>query len=166
MDALFIVVAELLIIPLILWALIVLELTVGVAASVFSIVIGRRSPSEAVVYSWRAIRRRLLWSLIFMTSALLLADLVLFDTIVHLALRSADDREDLDVAYEHAEGSFILGRIELHQLELAGVRGEHDDPSARFEVSVDRLVIDIDTARLLAAAFAVEELSLDGVRGL
>lgn len=165
MDALFIVVAELLIIPLILWALIVLELTVGLAASVFSIIVGRRSPTEAVVHTWRAIRRRLLWSLIFMTSALLLADLVLFDAIVHLALGSADDREDLDVVYGHAEGSFILGRIELHQLTLSGSRGEHDDPSARFDVFVDRLVIDIDTARLLALAFAVEELSLDGVRG-
>jgi hypothetical protein len=165
MDALFIVVAELLIIPLILWALIVLELTVGVAASVFSIIVGRRSATEALVSSWRSIRRRLLWSLIFVTSGLLLADLVLFDTIVHVALSSANDREDLDVDYGHAEGSFILGRIELHQLILAGVQGEHDDPSARFEVFVDRLVIDIDTARLLAAAFAVEELTLEGIRG-
>ncbi|HLT34937.1 MAG TPA: hypothetical protein VK034_01595 [Enhygromyxa sp.] len=165
MDALFIVVAELLIVPLILWALIVLELTVGVAASIFAIFVGRRSASEAVTYTWRAIRRRLLWSLIFLSSALLVADLLLFEQIVTLALGSADDREDLDVGYGHAEGSFILGRIELHQLALSGTRGGHEDPSARFEVFVDRLVIDVDTARLLALAFAVEELALDGLRG-
>lgn len=165
MDALFIVVAELLIVPLILWALIVLELTLGVAASVFAVINGRRSPTDAVKYSWRAIRRKLLWSLIFLTSGLLIADLVLFDSIVTLALGSADDREDLDVGFGHAEGSFILGRIELHQLTLSGTRGGHQDPSARFEVFVDQLVIDVDTARLLSLAFAVEELSLIDVRG-
>ncbi|MFO7561344.1 MAG: hypothetical protein R6X02_01770 [Enhygromyxa sp.] len=165
MDALFIVVAELLIIPLILWALIVLELTVGVAASVFSIFAGRRSPAEAVANSWRAIRRKLLWSLIFVTSGLLIADLVLFDAIVSLALGSANDREELEVSFAHAEGSFIVGRIELHQLSLAGVRGELGDPSARYQLFVDRVVIDVDTPRLLAAAFALEELSLEGVRG-
>ncbi len=165
MDALFIVVAELLIVPLILWALIVLELTLGVAASVFSVFVGRRSPSDAVLYSWRAIRRRLLWSLIFLASGLLLADLVFFDVIVSLVIDSVDEREDLDVSFGYAEGSFILGRIELHQLTLSGTRGGSDDPSARFGVSIDQLVIDIDTARLLSAAFAVEELALDGVRG-
>lgn len=165
MDALFIVVAELLIIPLILWALIVLELTLGVAASVFAIVIGRRSISDAVSYSWRAIRRRLIWSLIFLSGGLLLADVVFFDVIVQLALGSADEREDLDVSCVRAEGSFILGRIELHELTLEGVRGGSDDPSARYGLFVDELVIDVDTAKLLAAAFAVEELTLEGVRG-
>jgi hypothetical protein len=165
MDALFIVVAELLIVPLILWALIVLELTLGVAASVFAIIAGRRSPTEAVRYSFRTVRRRLRWSLIFLASGLLLADLVFFEAIVNLALGSVNDREDLEVNYAHAEGSFILGRIELHQLTFAGVRGGNDDPTARYGVSVDELVIDIDTAKLLSASFAVEELALDGVRG-
>jgi hypothetical protein len=165
MDALFIVVAELLIIPLILWALIVLELTLGVAASVFAIIQGRRSPTDAVRYSFRTVRRRLRWSLIFLASGLLLADLVFFEAIINLALGSANDREDLDVNYAHAEGSFILGRIELHQLTLSGVRGGQDDPTARYGVSVEELVIDIDTGKLLTAAFAVEELTLDGVRG-
>lgn len=165
MDALFIVVAELLIIPLILWALIVLELTLGVAASVFAFLNGRRSLGEAVSYSWRAIRRKLLWSFILLSAGLLLADLVFFDAIVNLALDKADEREDLDVSCGHAEGSFILGRIELHELTLAGVRGGSEDPSARFGVFVDELVIDIDTAKLLIASFAVEELALDGVRG-
>jgi hypothetical protein len=165
MDALFIVVAELLIVPLILWALIVLELTLGVAASVFAFLNGRRSLTDAVSYSWRAIRRKLLWSFIFLSAGLLLADLVFFDAIVNLALGSADEREDLDVSCGRAEGSFILGRIELHELRLEGVRGGREDPSARFGVVVDELVIDIDTAKLLIASFAVEELALDGVRG-
>lgn len=165
MEALFIVVAELLIIPLILWALIVLELTLGVAASVFAIMVGRRSLGEAIRFSWRAIRRRLIWSAICLGAALLLADLVFFETIVNLALRSVDEREQLDVSCGRAEGSFILGRIELHELALDGVRGGSEDPSARFGVFVDELIIDVDTAKLLSAAFAVEELSLDGVRG-
>ncbi len=165
MDALFIVVAELLVIPLILWALIVLELTVGVVASIFAIFAGRRSLTTALMHSWRTVRRRLLWSLIFMTTGLLAADLVFFDPLVRLALDSADERDDLDLSFGLAEGSFILGRIELRQLTLAGERGGPEDPSARFAVSVDSLVIDIDTQRLLFADFAVEELSLDGVRG-
>lgn len=165
MDALFIVVAELLVIPLILWGLIVLELTVGVAASVFAVVVGRRTASDAVLYSWRAIRRKLLWSLIFVSSGLLLADLVFFEAIVNIALGSADDREDLDVSVGRAEGSFILGRIELHDLTLSGFRGGNLDPSSQFSVTIDELIIDIDTAELLSAGFAVEELSLDGVRG-
>jgi len=164
MDALFIIVAELLIVPLILWALIMLELTVGVAASVFAIFAGRRTPSEAVLHTWRSIRRRLLWSFIFVSSGLLLADLVFFDQIVHLALSSADDREDLDVHYGHAEGSFILGHIELHQLSIRAVRGG-DEPRARVAFAADRLLINIDTKRLLTFNFVVEELSVDGVRG-
>ena len=164
MDALFVVVAELLVVPLILWGLIVLELTVGIAASVLAIMQGRRSPSEAARHTWRSVRRRLLWSLIFLSSGLLLADLVFFETLVTLALGSADDREDLDVNFSHADGSFILGRIELHQLALSGQRGG-DDPSARFDFQVDSLVIDVDTKALLFADFAVEEIALEGVVG-
>jgi hypothetical protein len=89
---------------------------------------------------------------------------VFFESLVTLALGSADDRDDLDVNFAHAEGSFILGRVELHQLSLAGVRGGAD-PSARFAISADTLVIDIDTAALLSADFAVEEIALDGVAG-
>ncbi|PRQ06257.1 DUF748 domain-containing protein [Enhygromyxa salina] len=164
MDALFVVVAELLVVPLILWGLIVLELTVGVGGSILAIVQGRRSPSEAAMHTWRSVRRRLLWSLIFLTSGLLLADLVFFDSLVTLALGSADDREDLDVSFSHADGSFILGRIELHQLALSGTRGG-DDPSAQFGFEVDSLVIDVDTLALLTADFAVEEIALEGVVG-
>ncbi|KIG14279.1 hypothetical protein DB30_06881 [Enhygromyxa salina] len=164
MDALFVVVAELLIVPLILWGLIVLELTVGVAGSILAIIKGRRSPTEAAMHTWRSVRRRLLWSLIFLSSGLLLADLVFFDTLVTLALGSADDREDLDVSFSHADGSFILGRIELHQLTMSGVRGG-DDPSASFEFQVDSLVIDVDTKALLTANFAVEEIAIEGVLG-
>jgi hypothetical protein len=164
MDALFVVVAELLIIPLILWGLIAFELTVGVLASIVSVLLGRRSATDAVIYRWRAVRRRMLWSLIFLSSGLLLADLVFFDRLVTLALGSADEREDLDVSFAHAEGSFILGRIELQQLTLGGTRGG-DDPDARFAVEIESLVIDIDTAALLAADFAVEEIAVDGVVG-
>lgn len=164
MDALFVVVAELLIVPLILWGLIAFELTVGVVTSIVSVLIGRRSASEAVAYRWRAVRRRMLWSLMFLSSGLLLADLLLFDQLVTLALGSADERDDLDVEFAHAEGSFILGRIELQHVTLGGTRGG-DDPDARFAVSIESLVIDIDTARLLLADFAVEEIALDGVVG-
>src|SRR5690606_16969818 len=165
MDALFSVVAELLVVPLVLWALIALELTVGVVMSIVAVLLGRRTLAEAIVFKWRTIRRRLLWSAIFFSSALLLADLVFFDAIVTLALGSADDRDDLDVTFAEAEGSFILGRIELHALTAAGTRPPGQDPSARFEVTIDSLVIDIDTARLLALEFAVEEIAVDGVHG-
>jgi hypothetical protein len=165
MDALFIIVAQLLLIPLVLWALIALELTLGVAASVVAVVAGRRSATEALTHSWRAIRRKLLWSLIFVSSGLLLADLVFFQEIVTLALGSVDDREDLDVRFSHAEGSFMLGRIELHGLTIAGIRGQAGDPNAQFAVAVEQLVIDIDMRQLLTATFAVEELTVQGVRG-
>jgi hypothetical protein len=109
----------------------------------------------------------MLWSLIFLSAGLLLADLLLFETLVTVALGSADEREDLDVDFAHAEGSFILGRIELQHVTLTGARGGEDpqDPDARFAVSIDSLVIDIDTARLLIADFAVEEIAVDGVVG-
>jgi hypothetical protein len=166
MDALFLVVAELLIVPLILWGLIVLELTVGVVASIVGVVLGKRSPTEAVLGTWRMVRKRLLWSLIFLSGALLVVDLLFFEPIVTLVLGSIDDREDLDLSFSHAEGSFILGRVELHQLALGGVRGSSEgEPTARFDLRVDTLVIDVDTARLLSADFAVEELALDGVVG-
>lgn len=164
MDALFVVVAELLIVPLILWGLIALELTVGVVASIVSVMLGRRSATVAVMHRWRTVRRRLLWSLIFLSAGLLLADLLLFERIVTLALGSADEREDFDVAFEQAEGSFILGRIELQNVTLGGTRGG-DDPVAQYAVSIDSLVIDIATARLLLADFAVEEIAVDGVVG-
>lgn len=166
MDALFVVVAELLIVPLILWGLIAFELTVGVLASIVSVLLGRRSASAAVTHRWLVVRRRMLWSLIFLSSGLLLADLLFFERLVTLALGSADEREDFDVAFVQAEGSFILGRIELQGVTLGGIRGRYPDhPDARFAVTIDSLVIDIDTARLLLTDFAVEEIAVDGVVG-
>lgn len=165
MDALFVIVAQLLIVPLILWALIVIDLTVGVASSIVSVLLGRKSATDAIDHRWRGVRRRLVWSLIFLTSGLLLADLVFFDAIVHQVLRSVDDREDLDVQFAHAEGSFILGRIEIDHLQIGGRRGQASDPSGEYSLEVEALVIDIDTLGLLTFDFALEDLSLEGVRG-
>lgn len=164
MDALFVVVAELLIVPLILWALMAIDLTVGVLTSIVAVLLGRRSATEALHHRWLGIRRRLLWSVIFLSAGLLLADIVFFDTLVSLALDSADEREDLDVDFAEAEGSFILGRVELRGLEIVGRRGGAD-PSARFEIAADEAIIDIDTAALLSFDFAVEAIELEGVHG-
>lgn len=165
MDALFIVVAELLLLPLLLWGLIVIELVLGTLATLVGIVLGRRRPGELISRPWLRLRRRLAWSLALLGGALLVVDLFFFEPLVNVVLGSVDDREDLDLRFAHAEGSFILGRIELEQLELAGTRGELADPSARFALHIDSLVIDIDTAALLALDLAVEELALDGVQG-
>jgi hypothetical protein len=165
MDALFVVVAELLLLPLILWALIVLELVVGTLGTLVGILLGRRSPSELITHQWKRLRRRLLWSLLLLAIALVAIDLVFFQPLVNVVLGSIDDRDDLDVRYAHAEGSFILGRIEIDHLEMSGTRGDLADPSARFELGIETLVIDVDTAALLALDFAVEELALDGVHG-
>jgi hypothetical protein len=165
MDALFVVVAELLLLPLILWVLILLELVIGTLGTLVGILLGRRRPTELIHRQWLRLRRRLVWSLLLFAIALVMIDLVFFEALVNVALGSIDDRDDLDVRHAHAEGSFILGRIEIDHLQLSGVRGDLDDPSARFELDIETLVIDIDTAALLTANFAVEELSLDGVRG-
>ena len=165
MDALFVIVAQLLIVPLILWGLILVDLTLGVASSIVAVMLGRKSAGTALDHRWRGIRRRLVWSLIFLTSGLLLADLVFFDAIVNQVLSSVDDREDLDVEFANAEGSFILGRIELDHLVLAGRRGSADDPSGQYALQVEKLVIDIDTLGLLTFDFALEDLSLEGVHG-
>ena len=164
MDALFVIVAELLLVPLVLWALIVLELVLALTATVMSFVIGRRSAKHALQGSLRVVRRRLLWSMIMLSSGLLIADLLVFDGLVALAMGSANERDDLEVSYASAEGSFILGRIELHHMRLSGTRGGAE-PSAEFEVEIDELVIDIDTAKLFRAQFAVEEIAVDGVQG-
>lgn len=165
MDALFVVVAELLLLPVILWGLIVVELVVGTLATLVGVLFGRRRPGDLIFRPWPRLRRRLTWSLALLAGALLVVDLVFFEPLVNVVLGSIDDRDDLEVRFAHAEGSFILGRIEIDQLELAGTRGDPADPSARFELEVAELVIDIDTAALLAAELAVEDLSLDGVRG-
>ena len=132
MDALFIVVAELLLLPLLLWGLIVLELVLGTLATLVGIVLGRRRPGELISRPWLRLRRRLAWSLALLGGALLVVDLFFFEPLVNVVLGSVDDREDLDLRFAHAEGSFILGRIELEQLELAGTRGELADPSAQI----------------------------------
>ncbi|NVB40043.1 hypothetical protein G6O69_19515 [Pseudenhygromyxa sp. WMMC2535] len=165
MDALFVIVAELLAVPLLLWALIALDLTLGVAMSVVAVLLGRRTVTGALQHRWRSVRKRLLWSLIFLSTALLLADLVFFETLVSLSLARVDERDDLEVYYTKVEGSFILGRIEFEDLVLAGRRGQADAPSDRFELEIGEFVIDMDTARLLRLDFAVEELSLEGARG-
>jgi hypothetical protein len=165
MDALFVVVAELLLLPVLLWALIIIELVVGTLGTLVGILLGRRSPTDLVRHQWLRVRRRLMWSLLLLATALVLVDLVFFEALVNVVLGSIDDRDDLEVGHAHAEGSFILGRIEIDHLELSGTRGDLDDPSARFELDIQKLVIDIDTAALLTFDFAVEELALDGVRG-
>ncbi|MFV8749969.1 hypothetical protein ACNOYE_05435 [Nannocystaceae bacterium ST9] len=165
MDALFVIVAELLLLPLLLWILILVELVLGTLGTAVGIVMGRRRPSDLVRHQWLRLRRRLVWSLLLASVALVLVDLVFFEALVNVVLGSIDDREDLDVRHAHAEGSFILGRIEIDHLEISGARGDLADPSARFELDIEKLIIDIDTGALLTATFAVEELSLDGVRG-
>ncbi len=165
MDVLFVIVAELLLIPIVLWALIVLDLVLGVVGGTAGFLLGRRSPSEVVYYKWKRLVRRVLGSFALLGIALILVDLLFFAPLVGVALASVDERDDLELRYADVEGSFILGRIEFHQLEVAGMRGPAGDPSGRFELSVDQLVVDIDTSALLAATFAVEELAVDGVRG-
>ncbi len=165
MDALFIVVAELLLLPVILWGLIVFELIVGTIGTVVGVVLGRRRLSDLIRYQWLRVRRRLVWSLLLLSIGLVLVDLVFFEALVNVVLGSIDDRDDLDVRHAHAEGSFLLGRIEIDHLQLSGARGDPADPSARFELDIEKLVIDIDTGALLSFEFGVEELALDGVRG-
>jgi len=166
MDALFVVVAELLLVPLVLWILIAVELTLGLAVSVVSYLLGRRSLEQALTHGLRAVQRRLLWSVVVLGAGLVLVDLLMFDPIVGLVLSEVDAREDLDIGYGAAEGSFILGRVELTDVAVTGVRdGDRADPSAHFEVVIDSLVIDVDTLALLGARFAVEDIAVEGVRG-
>ena len=84
MDVLFVVVAELLVVPLVLWVLIVLDLTLGVATSIVSFVLGRRTATQALTHGLGTARRRLLYSVLFLSIGLLLVDLVFFDPIVSL----------------------------------------------------------------------------------
>lgn len=166
MDVLFVIVAQLLLVPLVLWALLAIELSLGLISSVVAVLLGRRSAKEAVRNRLRSVVRRIVVLMVVSTTALLAADLLFFEALVSLALGGLDDREDLELRYANAEGSFILGRVELHGLELAGARGSHEGgPASTFTLAAETLVIDVDTLGMLTLDFAVEELSLDGVEG-
>ena len=113
MDLLQIIVAQLLVLPVILWALIGLEVVTAVLGTVLGVLLGRRRPAVFVRYRLRRLRRRLLMSLSLLACGLVMIDLFLLEEVVAAALGRADEHEQLDVEFSQVEGSVILGRLEL-----------------------------------------------------
>ncbi len=164
MDLLFIIVAQLLVLPVILWALIGLELVTAVLGTILGLLLGRRNPTQYLRYRLRRLRRRLIMSLSLLACALVLIDLLKLEEVVAKVLEHLDERGQLEARFAEVEGSVILGRLELRGLEVSGERGR-PTPRDAVDLKIDELIVDVDTAALLTGELTVEQLSVRGVRG-
>lgn len=161
MESLLLVVAELLTVPL-LAALALLVEAGGVAVLGLGTALVRpRSSARPVLVRWW---RRVVWTttgmLGLVLAALILVDLLVFETGVRLALDQVEQRSGIDLAFERARGSVFTGR-----LELTGVTARRTGEGADFSLAVREVVLDVDMLQIFRSAVPLELVRVVGVRG-
>lgn len=160
MEALLLVVAELMAIPLLVAAALLFELAGLALIGLGSLAVGRRARPSALVRWWR----RGVWTLTgvlgFLLAALIFIDLALYEPGLRLLLDQVERSSGVDLCFERARGNIFTGEVHLE-----GVTLRHHDAAADVDLVIDRLDIDIAMLRLFEERVPITELTLRGVRG-
>lgn len=158
-DSLLLVVAELVAVPRLVAAVLLLAIGGGALLVLGQWTFGRRLRARLLRW-WR----RLLWAAVgglgVLLLGLLLIDLLLFAPALRIALDQVELRSGVDVNFQRARGSLFTGRLELEDVSVRRSGGGLD-----FSLSVRELVVDVDMLGLLSDALPIAELRAAGVRG-
>lgn len=160
MEALLLVVAELMAIPLLVAAALLFEVAGLALIGLGSLLVGRRARPSALVRWWR----RGVWTLTgvlgFLLAALVFVDLALYEPGLRLLLDQVERSSGVDLCFERARGNIFTGEVHLE-----GVTIRHHDAGADVDLSIERLDIDIAMLRLFEPRVPITGLQLRGVRG-
>lgn len=159
MEALLVVVAELMAIPLLIAAALLFELAGAALIAVGQVIAWRRGRPSRLLRWWR----RLVWTLTgvlgFVLTALVFVNLVLYEPGLRLLLDQVERSSGVDVCFERGSGNIFTGEVHLE-----GVTVRHRN-GADVALSIDSLDIDIAMLRVFAGETPIESLQLHGVRG-
>lgn len=160
MEALLLIVAELMTIPLFVATALLIEFTGGALIGVVQLLLSRgdRRPSRA-----RRWWRRIVWTstgvLGLLLATLVFIDLVLYEQGLRLLLDHVERRSGVDLCFERASGNIFTGEVHLE-----GVTIRHSN-GAEVALNIDAVDIDVAMLRLLEPAVPITRLELRGVRG-
>ena len=159
MDSLLLVVAELLSVPRLVAAALLVALGGATLLAIGHIVLGGRLRPAALRW-WR----RLVWTAIgafgLSLIGLLLIDLLLFAPALRIALDQIELRSGVDIGFHSARGSLFTGRLELGEVTVRRA-GQGLD----FTLTIRELALDVDMLRLHRAALPLTRVRAVGVRG-
>lgn len=159
MDSLLLIVAELVAVPRLVAALLLVAIGSGLLLLLGQWAVGRRL--RATLLRWW---RRLVWAAVGvfggLLAGLLLIDLLLFAPALRIALDQIELRSGIDINFQRARGSLFTGRLELADVSVRRSGGGLD-----FSLTARELVVDVDMLGLLRDELPIAELRVDGVRG-
>lgn len=159
-EAVLLVVAELLSVPLVVAATLLCILGAALLLLLGQLVLRRRA--RTVLLRWW---RRIVWTAIgglgLLVVGLVLIELLLFAPALRIALDQIELRSGVDITFQSARGSLFLGRLELGDVTVrsSGVR------SVDFSLTIRSLELDVDMLHIYRAALPVELVRAAGVRG-
>jgi hypothetical protein len=158
-DSLILVVAELLSVPRLVAATLVVALGGVTLLALGQVLVGTRLRTRALRW-WR----RLMWTAIGVFGlsliGLLLIDLLLFAPALRIALDQIELRSGVDISFQHARGSLFTGRLELGEVT---VRRASD--GLEFTLTVRELTLDVDMLQLHRDALQLTLVRAVGIRG-
>ena len=159
-EAVLLVVAELLSVPLVVAATLLCILGAALLLLLGHLVLRRRT--RTVLLRWW---RRIVWTAIgglgLLVVGLVLIELFLFAPALRIALDQIELRSGVDITFQSASGSLFLGRLALGDVTVRsnGVR------NVDFSLTIRSLELDVDMLHIYRAAMPVELVRAAGVRG-
>ncbi len=160
MEAVLLVVAELLSVPLVVAATLLCIIGVAVLLLLGHLLLRRRTRTGLLRW-WR----RLVWSTIgglgLLVIGLLLIELLLFAPALRIALDQIELRSGVDITFQSASGSLFFGRLALGDVTVrrSGLQG------VDFSLTIRSLELDVDMLHIYRGAVPVELVRAVGVRG-
>jgi len=158
-EAVLLVVAELLSVPLVVAATLLCVLG-GAALLLFGQLLLLRRARTGLLRWWR----RLVWTAIgsfgLLLIGLLLIELLLFAPALRIALDQIELRSGVDVTFQSARGSLFLGRLELEDVTV-----RRSGPDVDFSLTIRSLELDVDMLHIYRRAVPVQLVRAVGVRG-
>lgn len=162
MDPLLLVVAELVAVPRLVAAILLLVIGGGLLLGLGQWALGRRLRARPLRW-WR----RLLWTAVgalgLLLAGLILIDLLLFAPALRIALDQVELRSGVDVDFQRARGSLFTGHLELTDVVV-----RRSDPGLDFSLTIHELALEVDMLSLLVRLgddLPIDLLRADGVRG-
>jgi hypothetical protein len=159
-EAVLLVVAELLSVPLVVAATLLCILGGALLLALGQLLLHRRARTGLLRW-WR----RVVWTAIggfgLLVVGLVIIELLLFAPALRIALDQIELRSGVDVTFRSARGSLFLGRLELDDVTVRRSGGQGVD----FSLTIRSLELDVDMLHIYRRAVPVELVRAVGVRG-